>query len=165
MRATCEEIAKAVQELIYAVLRREQAHWNACPKMNDAEYKEAMRDVSACQKVVDDALKKVKAMTGRRFKGYRDSEVILAVFLFGTVLHNARALTMNSNKLGDVIGRGKPEEIAELYLRLTSGVSPSLAFVSLKWDAEEDPSGQFKFRIEQPEILTKLIFGNAVLME
>ena len=165
MRATCEEIAKAVQELVYAVLRREQALWNACPKMGDAEYKEAMQDVDACQKVVDAVLKKFKAMTGRRFKGYLDTEVILSVFLFATILHNARALTMNSNRLGDIIGRDKPQELAKLYLRLTTGKSPALAFVSLKWDSEEEPSGQYKFRIDQPDILTKLIFGNAVLME
>ena len=164
MSATCEEIAKAVQELVYAVLKREEAHWNCCPKMSDSEYQRGMQEVNTCQDVVTATLKKVKAVTGRRFKGYLDSEIILSVFLFATILHNARALAMNSNRLGDVIGRDKPEQLVKLYLRLTSGASPALAFMSLKWDAEEDPSGQYKFQITQPEILTKLIFGNAVLM-
>ena len=162
---TCGEIGGWIRALVYAVLRREELLWSSCPKMAPEAHKEAMKEVYIVDKGVRLAIRKLRSTTGGRLTAYSDSEVILTCFAISSIWHSARDLSFASNRLGDLIGRHKPDLLAELSVQLTSGTSAVCSFLSLRWDEDGEPAGNYRFSISKPELLQKIIFGNAVIME
>ena len=157
---TCKEISVSLQAVIYAVLQREEALMCSCPKMQDGDYKKAMRSVAKTERDVAKALQEFRVLTASRFDGFLDAEVILSCFMVSSIWHDARDLFITSSRMGDVIGRNHAEDLAELAVRLTCGTSPTLRFLRLKWNSWAQPSGQYGFRVHKPEILLRRIFGN-----
>ena len=154
-----DRIAVSLRRVIYTVLEREVALMGSCPKMPDSEYREAMAAVHVAQEAVDEALREFRTLTSSRFDTYIDSEIILSCFVLGSIWHNARDLGIRSHRLGDIIGRHKPEALAELALRLTEKTSPVLAFLRVKWSSWSEPAGQYCFSVRKPEVLLHLVFG------
>ena len=161
---TCEEIGGWIRALVYAVLRREEMLWSSCPKMAPDAHREAMKEVYVIDKGVRLAIRKLRSTTGGRLAPYSDSEVILTCFAISSIWHSARDLAFDSARLGDLVGRHKPELLAELSVQLISGKSEVCRFLSLRWDEDSEPAGHYRFKITQPKMLQKIIFGNAVLM-
>lgn len=159
MTCSRDQIAVSLQELVHAVLEREEFLMSLCRQGKDSDYRETMAAVVRSQRHVEESLAAFRSLMGNRFADYLDSEVILSCLLLSSIWHNARALCIRSCRLGDVIGRHQPEKLAELALRLASGKSPMLSFLRLKWDEMAEPAGQYGFIIHSPSALIRLVFG------
>ena len=153
-------LVPAIKRLIMATETRMVLIERTCPQLREPEEaRKLLPLVTEIQQTLDGIIAEIREQTGARFKEFSNAELSCLCHIWASIWTEDRECFVDSQAITKIAGKNRPEEIGSLVMGLIDGSSPLSKFINIRWHAEEDGLGVFRFKIIDPYQLNRFILS------